>query len=519
MWAARIYYNETDITPYVHSYMLEAAINQIVVNNLGITDNTARSISGLAKWRLPMQGWWNSAFDGLTVPNVLVGAAAPVRIELTDYLGSEVVYAWATGHIMRAAIKADLRSAIDWDYELVLSGAPTRGRNPWAGAMQAVVIWDGVHLSRTWEIQDMSPTWELIDTGITGAIYDGQSVLLSGDAVGMWLLTATGVWWCGDILAASPVWVKQLAIETVRAADAAIAEGNIVFQAMRAYAGEPGYLIAATGPDNLSSSAAFGYGHSYTWHTHDYGQNWTQVDMAAFTVDFSGNVAGYCGCGRAGIDIHATLPIIWAVRTTPGLQDRTAVFKSLDLGSTWTQGYIITDFSSGAGLLAPAPDIDDRSYLQRGNNLSGTWGWIYTSDDGWGTATQQAKPTGYSGTDFYVRPASHPLTPDHCLALWRKTTGNAWVLESTDGGVSWAELWDTGIVATRVNTPVAWPGDANSWLTVFKQKSLGGTGVVMYTGNHFGAVVNKEGNLAALLGSWTTGDGGGFGLPRLGANA
>jgi len=413
----------------------------------------------------------------------------------------------------------------DWFTPPVVWTPPLPGDpSVWYGTPAAYILWDGAHVMRTWNVLAASPVWELVDTGVTGAIYDGQYIHVDASTVGMWLLTADGVWWCADIMATTPSWSKKLAIATVQAADAAIATGSIILKAMMAYASEPGYLIVATGPDSLTSAESFTYAHSYTWHTHDYGDNWTQVDMSSFTETVSSNTAGYFGCGRYGIDIYKSSPVIWCVRSTPNLQDKTAVFKSTDLGDTWTKEYAITDFSGdvavGPGILGPFPDITDRSYMQRGNNLSGTWGWIYTSDDAWATATAQTKPAGYSGTDFQVRPNSHTFDPDHCLALWRKTTGNAFVQESYDGAATWTELWDTGVVATRVNTPNGWPPDVDIWFTVYKNKALAGTGVIVYTDDNFATTpAEKEGNLVALIGSWTTGDCNGFALPRVGPNA
>ena len=519
MWATRIYYNDIDITAYVHSYMLDAVINQIIVNHLAITDNTARTILGLAKWRLPMQGWWHSVFDGLTMPNVLIGVPAPVRIELTDYLGREVVYAWATAHIMRAAIKADLRSAIDWDYELVLSGAPTRGHNPWAGAMQAVLLWDGAHVLRTLDIQEASPVWALVDSGVTGTIYDAQAVIVSDTVIGAWLLTADGVWWCGDLYAATPSWALKLAIATVQAADAGVSGGTILLHALAA--GEPGYCIVASGPLNLATTGAFVYNHSYTWHTHNYGATWTQVDMAAYTVEVSSYVAGYCGIGRYGLAIlTGESPVIWAARTTPTLQDKSALFKSTDLGDTWSREYQIADYSgdvgSGMGLRAPGA-LAERSYLNRGNNLSGVFGWLYTSDDAWASGTQQTKPAGYSGTAFKWRPAGHQDDPNFVLTWWRHAgEGQDHLLKSTDGGLTWTDLYDGEATSGRWNSPVGWPGDLDTWLLVKTQVTTG-INTVFYTADHFANVVSKQGNLPAVLGSWTTGDAHAIALPKVAA--
>jgi hypothetical protein len=441
----------------------------------------------------------------------------------------ELTITWereTTGRPALTFTPPDVPAAVDDDFEYV----PTEPWTPplpgdtdvWYDDPGAYILWDGANVMRTWDVLAASPTWELVDTGVTGAIYDGQYIHIDAATVGMWLLTADGVWWCADIMAVTPSWALKLALTTVQAGDTAIASGSIIIKAMMAYASEPGYLIVATGPDNMSSADSFDYAHSYTWHTHDFGANWTQVDMTAFNVLRLGHTAGYCGNGLYGIDIYKSSPVIWMARVTPSLQDSTSIFKSLDLGDTWTQEYVITDYSGdftqGPGLLAQFPTFTDRAYLNRGGPHSALWGFMYTSDDAWATATQQAKPAGYSGLDFQLRPNSHTFDPDHCLAVWRNTSGDAIVQESYDGGVNWTVLWDTGAVASQVNTPNGWPPDQNVWFTVFKNKSLGGTGVIMYTDDNFATVGSKEGNLAALIGSWTTGYGNGFALPKVAPN-
>src|SRR5690606_29783946 len=196
----------------------------------------------------------------------------------------------------------------------------------------------------------------------------------SSSTVGMWLLTSTAVWWCADIMAETPVWDDVLTLATVQASDAPSDNGAVEFKCMGNYASAPGYLIVATGPDSEQFTTS--YPHAYFWHTHDYGANWTQVDMDEYLFTNAALTRGYCGAGSFALEIFRSSPgTIWCVRQAPraGTQGRTAVFVSEDLGNTWEKRYeweAPTMESDGASFLHPFPSATDPSYVMRSNTAA-----------------------------------------------------------------------------------------------------------------------------------------------------
>src|SRR5690606_33516224 len=129
------------------------------------------------------------------------------------------------------------------------------------------------------------------------------------------------VWWCADIMAETPVWDDVLTLATVQAADAVPPSGDSVFKCLANYASAPGYAIVATGPSTSTLIAT--YNHAYFWHTHDYGSNWTQVDMSDYTFSNAGVSRGYCGAGPFAMEIFRSPPgTIYCTRQAPrvGLQ-------------------------------------------------------------------------------------------------------------------------------------------------------------------------------------------------------
>lgn len=400
----------------------------------------------------------------------------------------------------------------------------------YTGNMKGFVLWDGAHVMRTWDIQAASPTWALVDTGITGTIYDGQYVHVNATTIGMWLMTSTGIWWCGDIMATTPSWTSKLAIATVIAADVAPATGTITFKAMANYASAPGYLIVSTGPDT-TDTANETYLHAYFWHTHDYGANWTQVDMNAFTYTNLSTTRCYCYCGHFAMEIFRSAPgTIWCVRQTPrvGTDGRTAVFYSSDLGHTWSKGFEREQPSrdaDSAGFLHPFPSATDPTYMTRGNTSAAGDIFLYMSTDGWVTGSFPAVPSGYDGWSGLWRPNKRTFDTEHLMAWMKKTSGSTYdLMESYDRGVTWALLNASGLSASpasvsRINTPNGWPPDVLQWVVVRSTGALGVTTVRM-TLNNFSTLADKQGNLSSILpaGAWSDGHGNGFALPKVSPN-
>lgn len=388
--------------------------------------------------------------------------------------------------------------------------------------MKGYILWDGAHVMRAWDIQASSPTWALVDTGITGTIYDGQYVFVNDTTVGMWLLTSTGVWWCGDIMATTPSWTNKLPIATVVAADAAPATGTVEFKCMYNYASEPGYLIVATGPINTDTA----YLSAYFWHTHNYGASWTQVNMNGFTFGSGATERCYSKAGRFAMNIFRSDPgTIWCVRNTDrtgASTGSTAVFKSEDLGHNWSKHLIAdtyTNENAGGSLLNPFPAIGDPSYIMRPSGTSGP-PLLYRTTNAWTTPTTLTLPTGYDEADAPWRVNKRTFDNTHVMAWHHLTAGGATathLLESFDQGVTWAVLHqDNG----NFNTPNGWPSDVLQWAVVGSNE--GGnvtTKTIRLTLNNFSTLLDKKGNLSTLLSNtWVNGLGNGFALPRLGVN-
>lgn len=346
------------------------------------------------------------------------------------------------------------------------------------GDMAAYVMWDGAHVIRTMNILASPPVWALIDTGITGNIYDGQYVFVDADTVGMWLMTSTAIWWCADILAATPSWTAVLPIATVQAAEATPETGVVGFKTMFNYASEVGYLCVATGPVADSSNNP-NYQHAYFWHTHDFGQTWTTIDMNGFLRTEGGSTHGYFHSGLYAMNIYRSAPgTIWCIRETPSISSNVdiRVFYSSDLGHTWSMGAILSgndgDIPFGTpSLLNPFPDATDPSYAVSGASAATNVGTLQKSIDGWVTKADIAVPTGYSGIYHLWRPNKRTFDNLHAIAWWHHTAENqAHLLQTEDGGLTWTLLYDPGlapasipnipgtsVASARHNTPNGWP--------------------------------------------------------------
>jgi len=394
------------------------------------------------------------------------------------------------------------------------------------GNIGAYVLWDDTDVLRTMDLQAASPVWARVDTGITGSIIDGQYVHVDADTVGMWLLTSTAVFWCADILATTPSWTSKLAIATVIAAEVAHPVAAHVFKSMYNYASEPGYLIVVTGP-NVNDSTSDTYEHAYFWHTHDYGQNWTQVDMNAFISSRLGTLNGFYQAGPYALNIFRSAPgTIYALRHAPrvGTTSTTAVFKSVDLGHTWTQEYTIaapTRESDVGGLLNPFPAANDPTYLIRNAGSTAELPKLYKSTDEWDTGAALTTPSGYVAASGRWRPNKRTFDNTHILCWWKRTDGKYDLLESFDQGASWSLLYSSGASDAMAsvcpyNTPNGWPPDVEQWVVVRSFGALSAT-TIQLTLDKFATLLDKQGNLSSVLsgGAWGNGHGNGFALPKV----
>lgn len=398
----------------------------------------------------------------------------------------------------------------------------------YGGNVTGYVLWDGAHVMRTWDLQAASPVWELVDSGITGAIFEGLIVHYATDTVGMWLLTSDAIWWCADIMAATPSWSAVLPIATVQAADAVPFSGVVEFKCMAEYASAPGSLVVATGPVDNDIS----YAHAYFWRTTDYGVTWQQVDMNAFLEQSPFQTAptgnrGYCHAGRFNMGIFRSEPIIWCVRNVPrdATDDHQAVFKSTDLGDTWTMAHKFPDQANNDGpgaFLIPYPSITDPSYAVRGSTTDIQ---PYKSTDAWATAAATGIPADYAHFGSRWRPNSNTFEPNHLLAWVVHNATNIYhLMESDDAGATWTLVYNSGETESsgdaRHNTPNGWPPDVLQWVMVRAVGDFASGPVVQLTLDNFATLLDKEGNLSTLLGGiWTPGLCGGIALPKVGENS
>lgn len=395
------------------------------------------------------------------------------------------------------------------------------------GDMKAYVLWDGTDVLRTADIQAISPTWERIDTGISGTIRDGRYIHIDEDTIGMWLMTDDGIFWCADILTATPSWSNVLPIATVVAGDAAPVSGTVRMQCMDAADDQPGYLIVLTGPTAQDSD----YLHAYSWHTHDFGQNWTQIDMSSFTYTSDGDTRCYAEAGRFGVSVFRKSPsTIFALRNTArtGSSDgRTAVFKSTDLGTTWTKEHEFTNWSTETNrgsIRAPFPYLNSPSYVSKATT-GASQPSMFVSIEQWatGTATAITPPAlhegGFGNASVIQRVTKRIFTEDHILAILVDTGGSGGDLyESYDKGVTWeTALLDAGNNHTNPNP---WPLDPYQWVIIANNDGTLALNVRL-TLDNFATLSDKVGNLASVLsgGTWATGLGNGVALPRVGTNA
>lgn len=427
--------------------------------------------------------------------------------------------------------------------------------NIWSGSPKAYVFWDGAHVFRTWNIQDVSPTWEFVDTGITGRVFEGRYVYIGGSLVGMWLLTADGVWWCGDIFATTPSWSLKLSTATIQSTEEQPPVGNTIPISMATWGYDPSYLIVATGFDNTadSNSANWEFKHAYFWHTHDYGDTWTAVDTGAtYTVTYG--LSPYYERAYSLVDLYSMEMyrdadgIIYCARgcIVIGTQHRVAIFKSADRGHTWSLAattYSHYNNPKGMALQHPYPDRTSPCFYVGGFIGVSARPPLYLSTDEFETSSiifESGAPVGYGGAFNVQRPNTKPDDANH-IVVWARAESpyNEHLMESDDLGVTWNSVYTDAGTGTNIIcptgtmngagwcTPNGWPSNGDVWFMI-RRGNVTGIGdtndpenTVWYTDDGFATWSDKSGDLPTLLGAnnYTAGSANGFALPKVGVNA
>lgn len=393
------------------------------------------------------------------------------------------------------------------------------------GDIAAYLVWDTDKIGRTSNLQAAPPVWEDISGTVSGVIYDVQYMIVDASTVGVWAMTDTDIFFCADILAVTPTWTSVLTIATVRATAVAPTSGNVIFGSMQHFWSAPGHLCVAMSLDTENDN----YLHCYYWVTEDYGANWTAVDHTADTFGTAPNERCYYSVGRYGLASHRSEPILYCGRSngrTGTSSGNTAVFRSDDMGYTWTLAHSFGFWNPGnsnPAILNPFPDSTDPTYLVRagGGGTSGGDKRIYLSTDGWTNATLLTEPAGHEG-GFSVngagaqRPNKHTLDNTHVMNLFQADSSSAADLyESYDQGANWTLLKNLN---NNAITPNGWPPDVNEWVLIYATN----TPHIQLTTDNFANMLDKDGNILTVFGSWSNtapGLPGGFALPRMGSNA
>ena len=404
--------------------------------------------------------------------------------------------------------------------------------------VKAYIAWHEDGIARTDDIMASPPVWEDVTGSITGFVIDCQYVARpnGNETVGLWCLTAAGMWWCPDILAGTPTWTNKRTLAAIQAAEVTPGDGLAEIRCMANDGGFPGRAILATQPDGSTLSANANFSHAYFHRTDDYGDSWTLCDAAdEITHTNSDGTHGHMFTSFYGLDwFRVAGGRIYALRNTTrvsaGSTVETIIMYSDDLGETWTKGHVFPDQSNNWGtgtILNPHPSATSSMFAINGSTGVSNRPNMYAGIDNGDNMTERTDPTGFGGF-LALRPNSkHNSSSDehHVLAWARDNDGSPYLVslwDSDDGGVTWNEVFDTLQTEFKYQTPNGWPASLDTWFTI----STGTTPVIVQmTTDYFatGFGVDKEGNIATVMGGWTEvatrSTVGGIALPKIGANA
>ena len=450
------------------------------------------------------------------------------------------------------------------DYEPVPSEdwtPPDLDDDVYGGSPEAYFMWNYDELFRTWDISVPSPVWEKVyDEDASAAdgityIFEVQSVLYSATKCGGYMLTDVGLHWCADLMAAAPlVWTEVLTnIETQAQEEAPTPDLNVI-TSFTTWGSHPEYVICMVSSDGTNTGLG-DYKHIYTYHSHDYGATWKQVDAGTVQAEqiYSGSAPGdgyrsYCFCALKSLQMYrGEAGHVYAHRSSYrlGLQQAGTVFVSEDAGETWVRRdqEILDQYANeeNGGLRHPYPDLTSLCYCcgdgfgisARGNMEASTDEFVTTNL----IVERNTFPVGYGGVPNCYIGNKDPFRNDHIICFLTDTAGgspyNAHVMETTDAGVSWhrlgSDVWETGnrLYPNQNHPSLAWsdmdgwPGNPDWWATMRSFGTDTDAPLFYTTQDNFATRDDKSGNLEALVGhdSWKSSlNGGSFALPKVGPN-
>ena len=433
----------------------------------------------------------------------------------------------------------------------------------YGGSPEAYFMWNYDELFRTWDISVPSPTWEKVyDEDASAAdgityIFEVQSVLYSATTCGGFMITDVGLHWCSDLMADAPlVWTEILTNVETQAQEEAPGVGDVnVITSFTTWGKHPGYIICMTAANSTQLELG-DYKHIYTYHSHDFGETWKQVDAGTVQAEqiYSGSAPGdgyrsYCFCALKSLGMYRDeAGHVYAHRSSyrHGLQQAGTVFVSEDAGETWVRRAeeILDQYANeeNGGLRHPYPDLTSLAYctgdgygISARGNMESTTDEFVTTDL---IIERNVFPVGYGGIPNCYIGNKDPFRNGHIIIFLQYTAGGspypAHVMETEDSGASWSRLgsdeWGTGNrnYPNHNHPSIAWsdmdgwPGNPNWWATMRSWSQDTDAPLFYTTQDNFATRDDKSGNLEALVGhdSWKSGiNGGAFALPKVGVNS
>jgi len=116
-------YNSQNITAYMNTASLQAAVNELDTTNLA--GSGATKIAGVGNWTDEVGGLWDEALDDIIGPDAV---APPATLRTFVVTIATVVYTWTSNSFLsNYQIQAsEAMGLITWSATLSLSGAPVR---------------------------------------------------------------------------------------------------------------------------------------------------------------------------------------------------------------------------------------------------------------------------------------------------------------------------------------------------------------------------------------------------------